>query len=588
MPVSQSRPWPRFLSPAHRTGCADFPHPAFGRDHAFARGPPGRGGGRTGDPARMAVARRPSCLPHPRRCAAKPVYASTTSNRSGSTPSLLHVTLSGLSAIGRGHRQSHPAGCRPSRIALEPGLLPSAGMTRHPRYYKPIRHPAGPACPSRGSGWCVPTTDRASRVAAFSLFHACRRHYPGGTHRCSRRSLPGRWQPSPHDRWGGFRNVRFGACSAFTRVAARIVAEPPRAALLLRSASGHVVASITRSVCFRPERHLPRGVRTRWERAPFHGALSCFVMRPLRPARKPTLSRRSSGCGRRPGRSGIGSHGWVPAFERVKKSDLSGFALAVRAHPVAPAPEPGSSLGSGGSFSSRSRSPPAAAVSGAMDGPRLRGRGDERRAPGRFPLPRLGGEVHGRPLHCVMFCHVPHAAAEALRFRSCISFPPLHPVPLHSVHATAGLVAPAAGPFLRAYPACAPVPASARLAPARFAHLIARARRRTHIPRPFPPGLFSAPAIASLRRNRDRGEPHGSTPPTPPCIRVRTRRFDGFKLRNGLAGRRGRACRRQPPGVRGRHAPYGLRSLGLRRSGLHPSPPAPRPVPTGCSAAWSA
>jgi hypothetical protein len=25
--------------------------------------------------------------------------------------------------------------------------------------------------------------------------------------------------------------------------------------------------------------------------------------------------------------------------------------------------------------------------------------------------------------------------------------------------------------------------------------------------------------------NRDRGEPHGSAPPTPPCVRVRTRRF---------------------------------------------------------------
>ncbi len=146
----------------------------------------------------------------------------------------------------------------------------------------------------------------------------------------------------------------------------------------------------------------------------------------------------------------------------------------------------------------------------------------------------------------------------------------------------------AAGPFF-ARVSCVRARACPRaLAPARFAHLIARARRRAHLAPPFPPGLFSAPALASLRRNRDRGEPHGSTPPTPPCIRVRTRRFDGFKLRNGLAGRRGRACRRQPPGVRGRHAPYGLRSLGLRRSGLHPSPPAPRPVPTGCSAAWSA
>ena len=47
-----------------------------------------------------------------------------------------------------------------------------------------------------------------------------------------------------------------------------------------------------------------------------------------------------------------------------------------------------------------------------------------------------------------------------------------------------------------------------------------RARRRWS----FNLGMAMAPD------NRDRGEPHGSTPPTPPCIRVRTRRFDGFRL----------------------------------------------------------
>ena len=104
----------------------------------------------------------------------------------------------------------------------------NAGITRHPRYYEPIRHPAGPACPSRGSGWCVLTTDRVSRVATIPLFHACRRHYPGGTGRCPRRSLPGRWQPSPRYGRVGFRIARFEACSAFTRVAARMVARPPR------------------------------------------------------------------------------------------------------------------------------------------------------------------------------------------------------------------------------------------------------------------------------------------------------------------------------------------------------------------------
>ena len=50
----------------------------------------------------VAAARRPTCLLHRRRCVAEPVHASTTSNRSSSTPSLLHVTRSGLSAIKAG------------------------------------------------------------------------------------------------------------------------------------------------------------------------------------------------------------------------------------------------------------------------------------------------------------------------------------------------------------------------------------------------------------------------------------------------------------------------------------------------------
>ena len=33
-------PWPRFQAPAHQTGRADLPHPAFGRDHAFTLGRP--------------------------------------------------------------------------------------------------------------------------------------------------------------------------------------------------------------------------------------------------------------------------------------------------------------------------------------------------------------------------------------------------------------------------------------------------------------------------------------------------------------------------------------------------------------------
>jgi hypothetical protein len=37
--------------------------------------------------------------------------------------------------------------------------------------------------------------------------------------------------------------------------------------------------------------------------------------------------------------------------------------------------------------------------------------------------------------------------------------------------------------------------------------------------------------LAAAPSDRDRGEPRGSTPPTPPCIRVRTRRFAGLSDR---------------------------------------------------------
>ena len=76
-------------------------------------------------------------------------------------------------------------------------------------------------------------------------------------------SLPDRWQPSPLFRRVGFRVTRFEACSAFNVVAARVVAEPPKAALCRRSASADVVASVVRSDCYRLVRQLPGGIRTR-------------------------------------------------------------------------------------------------------------------------------------------------------------------------------------------------------------------------------------------------------------------------------------------------------------------------------------
>ena len=86
-----------------------------------------------------------------------------------------------LSTPSRGvRRQSHSR--RPSSLRHPPHLRPlsSTGITPRLQYYEPLRHPVGPACPSRGPGCRVHGTGRASRVATLSIFHACRRHYPGG------------------------------------------------------------------------------------------------------------------------------------------------------------------------------------------------------------------------------------------------------------------------------------------------------------------------------------------------------------------------------------------------------------------------
>ena len=129
-----------------------------------------------------------------------------------------------------------PETFRPLHIAPHLRPLPSAGITRLQRYYGPLRHPAGPTSTSRAVGWRVPRHQTGLPVLSLSkgalilLFHACCRQYPGETRRCVCRSLPDRWQPSPFSRRVGFRIERFGACSAFTHVAARMVAKPPLAA----------------------------------------------------------------------------------------------------------------------------------------------------------------------------------------------------------------------------------------------------------------------------------------------------------------------------------------------------------------------
>ena len=155
----------------------------------------------------------------------------------------------------------------------------------------PVLRASPPPCTARPDprglsvGACHATA-RASRVASIPLFHACRRHYPGGIGRCLRRSLPDPCQPSSSIGRVGFRINRFEACSAFARATARMVAGPPKAALRHQSASADVVTSIVRSDCYRLERQLPGGIRPaeEWHLVTAHGIMQASAISPWQKA----------------------------------------------------------------------------------------------------------------------------------------------------------------------------------------------------------------------------------------------------------------------------------------------------------------
>ncbi len=67
-----------------------------------------------------------------------------------------------------------------------------------------------------------------------TTFPTCRAHYPGGSSGCVCRLLPRITQPSPNGRRVGIRIVTFEACSGFTHVTARWIAQRPKATFVTR------------------------------------------------------------------------------------------------------------------------------------------------------------------------------------------------------------------------------------------------------------------------------------------------------------------------------------------------------------------
>jgi hypothetical protein len=167
-----------FPHPAHRTGQADFPHPALGQDF---------------------------------------------------TPLLSRATPSAVS-----EHSSELIGCPISRsfatycVCLELRSLPSTGVTRLQRYYEPLRHPRAPSLSLAGLRLVV--ADHALGLPVFRALSLCTccRHYPGAASGCTASLISSRRISLPRKGCRvGLRIVLFEACSAFTRVAACTLALSP-------------------------------------------------------------------------------------------------------------------------------------------------------------------------------------------------------------------------------------------------------------------------------------------------------------------------------------------------------------------------
>ena len=219
-----------FPVPALRTGRAVFPHlglssgimPLAHRSPARSRG-------------RLPWDWHPSPTPSTSARGLPPGLLTPRRRRPHqTTPSLWHVMLPESPVLLPGFQAfATPETLPPSVTAPHLRPLPSTSVTRLLQYYEPLRHPVGPDCPSRGPGSVraspptglpvLPPSSPSMRASVTT---------PAGPKGCPRRSLPPPSSAFPISQVGRPPALPvFEACSTFTRVPARMFAEPPYAAL---------------------------------------------------------------------------------------------------------------------------------------------------------------------------------------------------------------------------------------------------------------------------------------------------------------------------------------------------------------------
>ena len=150
-----------------------------------------------------------------------PKHTRTGDSRGGRDTPVAHPLRLGTKPVPRSPDDSFELGrlspistpLTASRGVSEVRPLPSAGITRRHQSYEPVRHPRRPGLSVTGRRLVAATHHRWGFPCSVSfLFHACRRHYPGGTTRMLSLSRTVT-AALPNVGWVGFRNAPFRGLS---------------------------------------------------------------------------------------------------------------------------------------------------------------------------------------------------------------------------------------------------------------------------------------------------------------------------------------------------------------------------------------
>ena len=156
-------------------------------------------------------------------------------------------------------------------VDLELRPLPSTGITRLPRYYRPLRHPKAPGLSLAGVRLVIADHAKGLPVLRALTLCTCYRHYPGAATGDTLRSFPQPYQPSP--KWSSGRPARCpfrGLLSVHSRYGLHT-------RWIAYSDSLHWRLQPLRylhdcSNCFRPERFSRVGLSPTGKAPPYHGA----------------------------------------------------------------------------------------------------------------------------------------------------------------------------------------------------------------------------------------------------------------------------------------------------------------------------